>query len=259
MQISGNTILFTGGGSGIGRALARAFAARGNRVIVAGRRPEALEETARGHADIRCMPLDVTDPQSLKHLARTLQQESSGVNVVFNNAGIMRREDWSAGSPDLSVAEATLETNLLGLIRTSAAVLPILRAQPHATLVNVSSGLAFVPLAQTPTYCASKAAVHSFTQSLRYQLRDSTVEVLELVPPYVATELMDGKDDPLAMPLRNFVEQTMHLFAQTPTPQEICVQAVHGLRLAERQGRFDATMQGLNQAREASRQRRASP
>jgi uncharacterized oxidoreductase len=114
--------------------------------------------------------------------------------------------------------------------------------------MTVTSGLAYTPLAFTPTYCATKAAIHSYTLSLRYQLKDTTTEVIEIVPPYVQTDLMDGAEDPRAMPLKEYIAETMELLKSQPTPQEICVQRVHPLRFAEREGRFDATFNGLNEA-----------
>ena len=114
--------------------------------------------------------------------------------------------------------------------------------------MNVSSGLAFVPLAFTPTYCATKAAIHSYTQSLRYQLKDTPVEVLELIPPYVQTHLMDGAEDPRAMPLSSFIAEVMEILKTDPTLTEICVKNVNGLRLAAEQGRYEGTFQGLNSA-----------
>lgn len=253
MQQQGNTILLTGGGSGIGRGLARAFAANDNHVIVAGRRREALEETARGSDNITPYVLDVADAADVQRGARELVARFPKLNVLFNNAGIMRAEDLTAETVSVDVAEATVQTNLMGPIRLTAALLPHLRRQQNAVIVNVTSGLAFVPLALTATYCATKAALHSYTQSLRHQLRTSGVEVIEVAPPYVATDLMDGKEDPAAMDLDAFLAQTMEIFARAPTPEEVAVDRVLGLRNAEREGRFAATFTGLNAAREARR------
>jgi uncharacterized oxidoreductase len=168
--------------------------------------------------------------------------------VLINNAGIMRHESL-LGQDYLANAEATVATNLLGPIRLTAALLPQLKQQPHAAIMNVSSGLAFVPLVLTPTYCATKAAIHSYTQSLRYQLKATSIEVLELIPPYVQTHLMDGANDPLAMPLGQFIAEVMEILKTQPTPAEICVQNVNRLRLAAEQGRYDATFNALNAAR----------
>ena len=160
----------------------------------------------------------------------------------------MRPENLKHQQDDLSDAEAIITTNLLGPIRLTAALLPILSKQPHSTIMTVSSGLAFVPLVFTPTYCATKAAIHSWTLSLRYQLKDTTTEVIEVVPPYVQTDLMDGAEDPRAMPLKEYIAETMELLKTEPTPAEICVKNVYPLRFADREGRFDATFNGLNGA-----------
>src|SRR5690606_20265932 len=170
MKISGNTILITGGGSGIGRALAHRFHDLGNEVLVAGRRRDALEETTAGRERMSTWVLDVGDPGAIEDFARRVTAAHPRLNVLINGAGIMRWED-AADARDLGDAEATVATNLLGPIRLTNALVAHLRAQPHATIVNVSSGLAFVPLASAPTYSATKAAIHSYTVSLREQLR----------------------------------------------------------------------------------------
>lgn len=248
MRISGNTILITGGGSGIGRGLAEALQALGNHVIIAGRRKSLLEEVVAANPGMKSLVLDIEDRRTIHGLAGRLASEFPAINVLINNAGIMRAEDLLDQQDDLNDAEATIMTNLLGPIRLTAALLPLLRKHESSTLINVSSGLAFVPLALTPTYCATKAAVHSYTQSLRYQLKDTTTEVLEIIPPYVQTDLMDGAEDERAMPLKAFIAETMELLKQQPTPQEICVKNVHGLRFAADEGRYDATFHGLNVA-----------
>lgn len=165
---------------------------------------------------------------------------------MIHNAGIMRPEDVKEGTAD--TAEATITTNLLGPIRLNAALIGHLLAQPKATVMTVSSGLAFTPLALTPTYCATKAAIHSYSNSLRYQLKDSNVQVIELAPPYVQTELMGEhqKTDPNAMPLEAFIEEVMGLIASQPDAHEILVDRVKPLRFAEANGNFDAFFQQFN-------------
>ena len=180
MNSTGNTILITGGGSGIGRGLAEALQALGNQVIIAGRRKQALEETAAANPGMKSIPLDIESPAAIRAFAAKIAAEFPSLNVLINNAGIMRAEKLFAQQSDLADAEATVATNLLGPIRLIAVLLPHLLKQPRATIINVSSGLAFVPLAITPTYCATKAAIHSYTQSLRYQLKNTPIEVLEL-------------------------------------------------------------------------------
>src|ERR1019366_2369977 len=162
--------------------------------------------------------------------------------------GIMRAENLQAQQDNLADAEATIATNLLGPIRLTAALLPLLQKQPHSTIMNISSGLAFVPMAPTPTYCASKAAIHSYTQSLRYQFQGSTTEVLELIPPYVATDLMNGASDSRAMPLGVFIAEVMVILKTQPTASEICVEKVKLLRFAAESGHYDYVFRGLNEA-----------
>ena len=248
MKTTGNTILITGGGSGIGRGLARAFHALGNHVIVAGRRKQALDETTAANPGMTSLTLDIQDPANIRSFAAELAARYPALNVLINNAGIMRTERLQAQQEDLADAESMVATNLLGPIRLTAALLPLLQKQPHSAIVNVSSGLAFVPLASTPTYCATKAAIHSYTQSLRYQLRGSTTEVLELVPPYVATHLLNGASDPRAMPLDTFIAQVMEILETQPAASEICVENVKRLRFAAESGHYDAVFQGLNAA-----------
>ena len=217
MQMTGNTILITGGGSGIGRALAEAFHALGNTVIVAGRRRSVLDETTAASPGMRSALLDVADPAAIQTFAEQIGRDFPALNVVIHNAGIMRNEDLKGGT--LDVTEATVATNLLGPIRLNAALLPLLLGQPHATVLTVSSGLAFMPLALTPTYCATKAAIHSYTQSLRYQLQGTHVQVTELLPPYVQTELQGPgqANDPHAMPLAEYISETMRLLSASPS------------------------------------------
>jgi uncharacterized oxidoreductase len=160
----------------------------------------------------------------------------------------MRAEKLTNQQADLADAEAIVATNLLGPIRLTAALLPLLKKQPRSAIMNVSSGLAFLPLAFTPTYCATKAAIHSYSLSLRDQLLDTNTEVLELIPPYVATDLIDGASDPRAMPLDKFLAEVMEILKTQPTPAEICVESVKPLRFAAENGNFDVMFQRLNGA-----------
>jgi len=246
MKTTGNTILITGGGSGIGRGLAEAFHRLGNRVIIAGRRKRILDETTAANPGMDSLVFDIGARANIRPFAAEIAARYPALNVLINNAGIMRRENLQAQPADLADAEAMIATNLLGPIRLTAALLPLLAGQPDSAIINVSSGLAFVPLAMTPTYCATKAAIHSYTQSLRYQLRETKTEVLELIPPYVATDLMDGANDPRAMPLDAFIEETMDILKTHPTVTEICVENVKRLRMAAENGRYDAVFQGMN-------------
>jgi uncharacterized oxidoreductase len=233
MNLSKNTILITGGGSGIGLALAEQFLQRGNTVIVAGRRQSALDAATAANPGMHSIVLDTADPASIASAVQTLTRDFPALNAVLNNAGIMRPEDLKKGAT--ADAEAIVATNLLGPIRLTAALMPHFLAQPSATILNVTSGLAFVPLAFTPTYCATKAAIHSYTLSLRYQLKDTAIKVLEIVPPWVATELMgEVPTDPRAMPLDAFIAETMQILATDA--DEICVQNVLRMRNASASG-----------------------
>jgi uncharacterized oxidoreductase len=248
MNLAGNTILVTGGGSGIGRGLAEELQKLGNQVVIAGRRKRALDETTAANPGMKSITLDIESPATIRAFTAQLTAEFPTLNVLINNAGIMRAEKLLGQPEHLADAEAIVTTNLLGPIRLTAALLPHLEKQPHATIVNVSSGLAFLPLALTPTYCATKAALHSYTQSLRYQLRATHIEVLELIPPYVATNLMSGADDPRAMPLDAYISEVMQILKSQPTPAEIVVENAKGLYLASASGKYDAIFQGLNAA-----------
>jgi uncharacterized oxidoreductase len=247
MKLTGNTILITGGGSGIGRGLAEAFHALENQVIITGRRKQVLDETTAANPGMTSITFNVEDPASIRALADQLAAEYPALNILINNAGIMRPENLLAEPVGTADAEAMIATNLLGPIRLTAALLPLLKRQQHSTVVNVSSGLATVPLAITPTYCATKAAIHSYTQSLRYQLKETTTEVLELIPPYVGTELMvGGTSNPHAMPLDKFITEVIEILKAQPTPEEICVETVKPLRFAVENGNYDAVFQWRN-------------
>lgn len=247
MNISGNTILITGGGSGIGRALAEALQTEGNKVIITGRRRTALQEVATANPGMEFEVLDITDAPAIAAFAGRVTAQFSALNVVINNAGIMMAEDLTADLVDLSTAEATIATNLLGPIRLIAALLPHLKAQPSATIMTVSSGLAFVPLAATPSYSATKAAIHSYSQSLRHQLRGTAVEVIEIAPPAVATELMPGHaENPNSMPLNTYIAETVANLKAHPQGPENLVERVGFLRTAERDGTYDKVFGMLN-------------
>ncbi len=246
MKTTGNTILITGGGSGIGRGLAEAFHKLGNKVIIAGRRRQALDQTNAANPGMMAMELDITNAGGIRSFADEIARQHPTLNVLINNAGIMKAENLLAQPPDLADAEAIIATNLLGPIRLTAALMPLLQRQAKATIMNVSSGLAFVPLSATPTYCATKAAIHSYSLSLRYQLQSTAVEVLELIPPYVATELMGPADKGRAMPLDEFIAEVMSILTQHPEEKEISVERVKPLRRAVDSGNFDATFKGFN-------------
>ena len=235
MKTSGNTILVSGGGSGIGLALAQRWHDAGNIVIITGRNAAKLEDAVAGHANMHAAQLDVTDPDAVQAFALDIVGKFPALNVLVNNAGIMGYED-AAAARDLRLAEDTVVTNLLGPIRLTDALIDHLAAQDDSAIVNVTSGLAFVPLPKAPTYSATKAALHSYTQALRIQL-EGKVELIELAPPAVRTDLTPGQSTREGyMPLDEFADEVMALFAQQPTPPEILVQNVLPLRHAEANG-----------------------
>ena len=221
MNMTGNTILVTGGTSGIGRALAEAFHDRGNRVIVTGRRQALLDQIAAARPGLVGLPLDLDEPGSLAALTGQLRARFPALNVLVANAGISRTEDQAGDAWNIEDAQAVVDTNIMGVLRTTAAVLPLIKGQPHATIMATSSALAFVPRADFPTYCASKAFLHSWLQSLRHQLRQVPVEVLELSPPYVQTELTGAHQatDARAMPLGSYVAEVMRLLESGQHPR----------------------------------------
>ncbi|HEX6773099.1 MAG TPA: SDR family oxidoreductase [Acidobacteriaceae bacterium] len=250
MKMTGNTILITGGGSGIGRGLAEAFHKLDNTVIIAGRRQSALDDTTNASPGMKSTVLDIENATAIRQFAAKMAKEYPALNVVIHSAGIMRPENLLEPPDELTDVEATITTNLLGPIRLTAALLPQLKKQPAATVMTVTSGLAYLPMALTPTYCATKAAMHSYSLTLRYQLRETNVEVLELVPPYVQTELMGSRQasDPRAMPLKDFIDETMKILREQPEAKEILVERVHPLRFAERSGKFDEAFRQFNDA-----------
>ena len=242
MDTRNDTILITGGGSGIGKAMAGALHARGAKVIIAGRRREPLEAVAAAHPGMALETLDVADPASIKTFAARVIETHPDLNVLINNAGIMVAEDGI----DLAVAEQTIAINLLGPIRLTAALLPHLKRKAAATVVNVTSGLAFVPLTSTPTYSATKAALRSWSQSLRRQLAATSVGVLEWAPPAVATDLVPGHaENPNSMPLADFTAESLALF-EAGGADEILVERVKFLSGAEARGEYDAVFRALN-------------
>ena len=249
MKITDNTILITGGGSGIGRGLAEAFHALGNKVIIAGRRQSALEETTDANPGMASVTLDITNPAAIQAFAEEVTELHPTLNVLINNAGISRLEYLKAKPANQDHAEAMITTNLLGPIRLTAALLPHLQKQSRATIINVTSGLAFVPLPIAPTYSATKAALHSYTESLRVQFKDTSLEFLEIIPPYVQTELGGPAQaaDPRAMPLKDYIAETMQILKNQPEARENCVEKVKPLRFAEATGTFDKMLQMLGQ------------
>jgi uncharacterized oxidoreductase len=247
MQMTGNTVLVTGGGTGIGRGLAESLHRLGNQVIIAGRRSEPLQAVAAANPGMQVVSLDQGDTADVRRIATELTDRYRDLNVLVNNAGMQRVEDLTTGN--VGLAEQTVAVNLLGPVRLTSALLPSLLRRPHAAIINVTSGLAFMPSALVPTYCATKAALHSYTQSLRFQLRDTSVQVIEIIPPQVQTALHGERGvDPRAMPLDEYVTETMTLLQTQPQADEIVVERVKSFRFAERDGTFDDIYPRFNEA-----------
>jgi len=249
MNISGNTVFIPGATSGIGLALALALKARGNTVVIGGRRTDLLEKLAAEHPGLGTVRIDTADPASIEEAARDVLGRYPELNVLVTMAGIMRIEDWHRPESFLASAESVVTTNLLGPIRLIAAFVEHLQTRPDATIVTVSSGLAFAPLRVTPSYNASKAAIHMLSESLRLQLADTAVKVVELVPPSVRTALLPGQESSdFAMPLEEFVAETVALIESQPDATEIQVERVKFLRYGEARGDYDSVVATLNHA-----------
>jgi uncharacterized oxidoreductase len=249
MQLTDNTILITGGTSGIGRALAENLHRLGNRVIIAGRRRALLDEITAAHPGMCGMQLDVQDTRAVDAFADRIRQQFPKLNVLINNAGISRTEDLTVDTIAFSVTRSIVQTNIISVLQLTEALLPSLQQQPHSTIIATTSGLGFVPRANFPTYCATKAFLHSWLQSLRFQLRKSAVEVLELIPPYVQTELSGPSQgtDPNAMPLADYIAEVMEVLSESDLPQgEIRVKRVEAIRWAERNGEYDQWFRAHN-------------
>jgi len=229
MKLTGNTIFITGGGSGIGRGLAEALHAKGNKVIISGRRKAMLEETTKANPGMEFVELDIEDPKSIEAVAKKLTSEHPELNVLVNNAGISKL-DGVQGVVDDAVVTSIVTTNLLGPILMTSALIEHFKKQSASYVINVTSGLAFIPLAIAATYSATKAAMHSFSLSQRYLLAGTSVKVLELPPPYVQTELGGPQQavDPRAMPLKDFIDATMTVLATDAI--EVSVEQVSFLR-----------------------------
>ncbi|MDH0738949.1 SDR family oxidoreductase [Achromobacter spanius] len=227
MQMTGNTIFITGGTSGIGRALAEEFHSLGNKVIIAGRRQALLDEVAAAHPGIEGVALDISDAADIDRVAAQLIRDYPTLNVLINNAGIMPFDDPS-GRIDDAVSRQILDTNLLGPIRLTSALIEHLKAQPRATIIHNTSVLAYVPIATNAVYSASKAALHSYALSQRFMLKGTSVSVQEIAPPWVDTDLIKKSGDPRAMPLDAFIAETMKGLA-TDAP-EVFVEAIRALR-----------------------------
>jgi uncharacterized oxidoreductase len=247
MNISGNTVFIPGSTSGIGLALALELQARGNTVIIGGRRAELLGQIAAQHPGLDTVQIDTADSASIESAAKEVLAKHPDLNVLVAMAGIMRVEDWHQPGSFLESAESVVTTNVLGPIRLIAAFIQHLQAQPDATIVTVSSGLAFAPLRVTPSYNASKAAIHMLSESIRLQLADTAVQIVELEPPSVRTSLLPGQEDSeMAMPLDEFVAEAVALLQDQPEAKEIQVERVKFLRYGEARGDYEQVVAALN-------------
>ncbi len=197
MKTSGNTILITGGATGIGFALAERFVRLGNKVIICGRRENKLAEASEklpGISTIRC---DISNYTSREALAKKIESDFKELNVLVNNAGIQRRIDLKAGIDEfLKSDQNEVDINLKSQIYLAIRFIPMLTKQKESAILDVSSGLGFVPMAIFPIYCATKAAIHAFTMALRQQLKDTSVKVFEIIPPTVYDTELKGKPQP---------------------------------------------------------------
>ncbi|GKS76504.1 SDR family NAD(P)-dependent oxidoreductase [Acidovorax sp. SUPP950] len=238
MKTTGNTILITGSTSGIGLGLALRFHKAGNKVIVAGRRKALLERITTDHPGIESIELDVADAKSIVQASELAAARYPDLNVVINNAGIMLSENVLEPT-SLKSAEESVAINLLGTIRMTYAFLPQLARKNDSVLINVSSSLAFVPFPIAMTYSATKAAVHAFTEALRIQLAETSVRVVELAPPGVRTTLFGQESDDNAMPLEDFLDETLALLHGDPTAKEIIVERAKFFRTAQATGNYD--------------------
>ncbi|MFD6199121.1 SDR family oxidoreductase [Mycobacteriaceae bacterium NPDC060252] len=255
MKITDNTVFIPGATSGIGLELALALQAKGNTVIVGGRRTELLERIRAEHPGISTVQIDISDPESIHSAAQRILADHPGVNILIAMAGIMRVEDWHHPASFLQSAEEIITTNVLGPIRLIANFIEHLQAQPEATIITVSSGLAFAPLKVTPSYNASKAAIHMLSESIRLQLADTRVTVKELQPPAVRTDLMPGQQESdFAMPLKDFVDEVVTLLETQPDATEIQVERVKFLRYGEARGDYDEVVATLNASDPHARQ-----
>ena len=248
MKTTGNTIFLPGGTSGIGLGLAQRLHADGNRVIVAGRRVELLEQITRDHPGMASVAVDMSDPTSITAAFDEVTERFPELNVVITMAGIMAAEDLTDPA-HLATAESIVTTNLLGPIRLLAQMIPFLLHAKDPVIMNVSSGLAFVPLPATPTYNATKAAIHSYTESLRVQLAATPIQVLELVPPAVQTDLFGMAESEHAMPLVDYLDEVMAILRDQPDAREILVKNVEFLRFAEAHGEYDEALAAFSAMR----------
>src|SRR5580692_3954772 len=227
MKLTGNTIFITGGASGIGRGLAEALHRLGNQIIISGRRQSHLEATTRANPGMASVQLDIEDPDSIAAVRKQLMAQFPSLNVLINNAGTMQIDD-AAGGIDDGLLVSTVTTNLLGPIRLTSALIDQLKKQESAVIIYNTSVLAYVPLALAAVYSSTKAALHSYTLSQRYKLKNTSVNVLEIAPPWVQTDLLGSNNEPRAMPLADFIKETIRVLGTDA--EEVLVERAKSLR-----------------------------
>ncbi|CDO36601.1 SDR family oxidoreductase [Novosphingobium sp. KN65.2] len=227
MQLTGNTLLITGGGTGIGRAFAEAFHHLGNKVIIAGRRPAALDAVMAANPGMEAVELDIADPASIDAVAADVRARFPGFNMLINNAGVMMMDD-AGGAIDNATAMTMVNTNFLGAVRMSSAFVETLKAQPSAAIVTITSVLGFVPFARAAVYSASKAALHAYIMAQRHRLRDTPVSVIEIIPPRVQVDPDAGTGDVSSIPLARFIDDAMALLGTDA--EEIVVDEARSMR-----------------------------
>jgi uncharacterized oxidoreductase len=248
MKTIDNTILITGGASGIGYALTSAFIEKGNEVIVCGRRTDKLLEVKHRYPNIHFRPCDLTKPEERKSLFEWVTSSFKNINILVNNAGIQRPIDFKKGDTEFSKAENEIITNLTAPIQLSLLFTPYFMKQKESAIINISSGLGFIPIAIMPVYCATKAALHSFSISLRHQLRTTSVKVFEIIPPTVDTELDQGERDKRGQTDRGIkpeIVATETMKAIEKDDYEFVVGAAENLRSGSRKN-FEEIFKNMN-------------
>ncbi|GHO97588.1 oxidoreductase [Reticulibacter mediterranei] len=247
MKLTSNTVFITGGGTGIGLGLAQAFLTEGNTVIISGRRKDVLDKAVSENEGLIAVELDVTNQDQVATVTEQLFRDYPNLNVLMNNAGFAASEDLLKADY-INTSAQIMNTNYLGTLRVTAAFTPHLLKQKDSTIITMSSGTGYVPAASVPTYSASKAAIHSFSESLRWQLHATNVQVIEIAPPAVSdTEFLESSVRGFGMNLDAFINETMHILKTNPDAKQVYVHDVHIWRFAERDGKYDEAFQLMNE------------
>lgn len=248
MKTTGNTILITGGGTGIGLAMTEAFVGAGNNVIICGRREQKLQEAKELLPDIHIKQCDVSKSEERDALYNWIKDNFNNLNILINNAGIQRMINLTQGNAELLDGEDEIDINFKAPVQLSALFVPLLAERDEAAIINISSGLGFVPIAFMPVYCATKAALHSFTVSLRHQLRNSSIKVFEVIPPTVDTELDKGARDKRGQADHGIppTDVAIALLQGMENDEfEICVGRAQGLKAGSREN-FEEIFNNMN-------------